>query len=181
MTSQDLESFKDFILERNPYFSTGYANAFKDGETSGIYARVNGNLKSIFPDDRVGNYFYLRNDPNAQFISKSGLSDCGSDKAIYDDRLTVYLVAIVNDADEFSLISNLRNTSLLNKGMIVIPTGAMWLRENVVLTEMSGFEDEDKMKALARLKGQTIVRLQLQVTKEFIPSKCIINPCKECN
>lgn len=182
MTTQDFELLRDHILTLNPYFTEGFANSYKDSLTNAIYCRHNGNLKAIFPEDRLGNYFYLRNEPSSTYVTKAGYEDCGVGKAMYDDRLTVYLVAIVNDANEYELINNLRNSSLRFKGMVVIPTGAMWQRENVVINEMQGFEEEEILKALSNVKRDTtIVRVQLQVTKEFIPSKCINNPCKECN
>lgn len=182
MTTKDFELLRDHILKLNPYFTSGFANAYKDTLTDAIYSREKGDTKVIFPEDRLGNYFYLRNDPNATYISKQGYEDCGHGKAMYDDRVTVYLVALMNEADEYELINNLRNSVLRYSGMVVVPTAAMWQRENVVLTEMQGFEEIEIMKALTNIKMDTaIVRVQLQITKEFTPSKCINNPCKECN
>jgi hypothetical protein len=182
MTSKDFESLRDHILTLNPYFTLGFANAYKDTLTDAIYSREKGNTKVVFPEDRLGNYFYLRNDPNSSFVSTQGTQDCAFGKASYDDRLTVYLVAIVSNADEFELINNLRNSCLRFGNMNVIPTNAMWQRENVMLTEMQGFDESEIAKALTNLKNDTtIVRIQLQITKQFIPSKCINNPCKDCN
>lgn len=181
MTTNDFKTLRDFILTKNTYFSNGYFNAFVDGETSSVYTIENGNLKAIFPEDRLGNYFYLRNDPNMKFASKQGYEECGVGRFNFDDTMTVYLVAIVNDADEFELINNLRNTVLSTKELIAIPTAAMWQTENVLIDEMKGFGEKAIKEALKNLKGQTIVKLTLSISKEFIPNKCINNPCKECN
>jgi len=178
MTTKIFEQLRDFIKLKNPCFQTGYANAYKDSLTSGIYAKTEKGIKSIFPNDNDGNYFYLRSDPNATFNSKTGLTDCGIGRFNFDDRLSVYLVAIVRDADSYALIENLRNTALLFGGANAIPTGAMWQRENVVITEMQGFEPEEVSKALQRLKKETIVRITLQFNTEFIPNTCLIDPCK---
>lgn len=180
MTTNDLKALRDHILTKNTYFSNGFFNAFVDGETSAVYTVENGNLRSIFPDDRLGNYFYLRNEPNMKFALKTGLEECGVGKFIFDDTITVYLVAIVNDADEFELINNLRNTLLSAKGLIAIPTAAMFQTENVLIDEMKGFEETAMIEALTNLKNQTIVKLTLSISKEFIPNKCIDNPCKNC-
>lgn len=180
MRTQDFEALRDHIMKYNKYFSTGYANAYKDTETSAIWCRVEDGLKSIFPDDRVGNYFYLRNDPSISFMPQTGLTDYGPTSATFDDRQTVYLVAVVSDANEYELIANLRNSCLMYKPLNVVPVGAMWQRENVVLHEMAGFDDDEKMAALEALTNETIVRIELRVSKEFIPSLCINDLCKDC-
>lgn len=180
MTTNDFKELRDWILNKNQYLVNGYYNAFTDSSTSSIYTHENGNLKSIFPEDNLGNYFYLRNDPNIKFTSKIGYQECGVGRFNFDDALTVYLVAVVNDADEFALINNLRNTVLGAKSLIAIPTAAIWQRENVVIDEMKGFEESEIMDALTKLKNQTIVKLTLTISKEYIPSTCINNPCKTC-
>lgn len=181
MTSKDFELLRDHILSMNPYFTAGFANAYKETASDAIYAVHEGNTRIVFPQDNLGNYFYMRNEPNATYTAKQGFEDCGEGRAMYDDRLNVYLVALMNGADDYELINNLRNSVLRFKGMNVIPTAAMWQRENVLLTEMQGFEEDEITKAITNIKkGTNIVRLTLQVTKEFTPSKCIDNPCKEC-
>jgi len=180
MTTKDFEGLRDYILSKNKYFSNGFFNAFTDSKSNSVYAYENGVLKSIFPEDNLGNYFYLRNDPNVKFSAKTGYEDCGVGKLNFDDSLTVYLVAIVNDADEFELINNLRNTVLSAKSLIAIPTAAMWQTENVLIDEMKGFEDSEIIDALARLKNQKMVKLTLTISKEYVPNTCITNPCKTC-
>lgn len=180
MTTKDFDRIKDYILAKNKYFTAGFANAFTDTLTEGVYTRVNGDLKSIFPDDRLGNYFYLRNDPSVTFTAKPGYQDCGPGKAIYDDRFTVYLLASVRDADELTLLNSLRNTLVGYKDAVIVPVSAITQRENAVITEMAGFEEETIVSALEDLKKETIIRIQLQVTMEYIPNNCIISPCKYC-
>lgn len=178
MTTKLFEDLRDFIKLKNPYFQNGYANAYKDTLTDGIYCRTEKGLESIFPADNKGNFFYLRSEPNATFSSKTGISDCGIGRFNFDDRLNVYLVAIVRDADSYALIANLRNTALLFAKANVLPSSAMWQRENVVINEMQGFSEESIGNTLQRLKKETIVRLTLQVNTEFIPKNCLIDPCK---
>lgn len=182
MTTNDFKILRDYILSRNSYFTSGFYNAFTDGgETSGIYTKETGNLQSIFPRDNLGNYFYLRNEPNMRFTAKSGYEECGVGRFNFDDTITVYLVAFVHDADEFELINNLRNTVLSAKSLIAIPSAAIWQSENVVIDEMKGFDDLVLIEALTNIKkNQTIVKLTLNVSKEYIPNNCINNPCKEC-
>lgn len=180
MTSNDWEDLKTYILSRNEYFTIGFANAFKDGESSHIYAKTKGGLKAIFPEDTLGNYFYLRTDPSVSFIQKVGYEDCGAGKSILDYRAVLFIVCVIKDADEYTIIQNLINTCVGFKSMNIIPVSAIWLRENVVLAEMSGFDEEKILRTLTRLKSETIVRIQFQANKEYIPNTCINNPCKEC-
>lgn len=171
----------DFILKRNGYFSTGFSNAYKDETTSTVFARSDKGLSPVFPDDRLGNYFYLRNETTLNFTAKAGVEDCGINRVSFDDRINCFLVAIVDDADEFELINNLRNTLLQFKTLSCIPTAAIWQRENVTINEMQGFDDSEILKALENIKpGIQIVRIQFQVNKEYIPNKCVNNPCKNC-
>lgn len=180
MKTQDFESLKEFILSKNTFFSEGYANAFIDSETEAVYSYVNGDLKVIFPDDRVGNYFYLRNDSSIKFALKTGYQECGIGKFNFDDTLTCYLIAVVNGADEYDLLTQLRNTCLSYSKLICIPSSAITQTENVIVTEMSGFEKETIWDTLKNLKNKKILRLQITISKEFIPNNCIIDPCKNC-
>lgn len=182
MITKNFEDFKNHVLRSNSYFSKGYANCFKDVETNKILLRIGNNFKEIFPDDKEGNYFYLRNEPAISFQADraKATSDCGIGRLGFLDTITTYLVAIVNGADEYELISNLRNTAMAYPNMNIIPTSSIWMRENVINQEMSGFEAETQLKVFSRLKDQTIVRITLQIQSDFIPDNCIINPCKSC-
>ena len=91
-------------------------------------------------------------------------------------RLIVQLVAVVNNADAYKLVQNLRNTVLMYDKLNVVPVTSSWNREQVVSTELAKMKMEDINAALQRLKDETIVRLALSVSKSFIPSECINEP-----
>lgn len=182
MTAQDFISFRDFVLSKNTYLQTGYALAFKEGTTNTIFERSGTDFKAVFPRDDKANYFYLRVDSPVSFtpnINKRS-TDSGPGRIGFDDSLQVQLVAIVRDADEWTVLNNLRNTAMQYTGMDMIPTAGLTIRELVVLQELAGVEDDTMLKALANLKNQTIVRLTLTIRKEYIPSSCINTPCKNC-
>ena len=42
MLDTDFTALKDFILEHNNYFSTGYANAYKDENTHAVWVKSDG-------------------------------------------------------------------------------------------------------------------------------------------
>lgn len=177
MISSDFIELKDYILSQNTYFDRGYANAFKDSNSNIPLCReLSGDLISVFPQDTNGGYFYLRNNEGIAFKSVDAMSDCGYS---FDDKIVVFLVAILNDADEFTLLNNLRNTCLSYSGMRVIPTAANWNREQITIDEMNGMKDSDIAAALQRWDKQTVIRVRLEITKQFIQSNCAIsNPCK---
>lgn len=180
MINIDTIAFKDYILSKNTYFDKGYANAFKDENTSGIYVRDNSSLISLFPNDRLGNYFYLRNDTTLQFTlrAQENLTDFGLGRLGFLDTMTVYLVAIVKNADVHTIINNLRNTAMMYNKISVVPISAIWNREQIVIEELRGLEPAEIAGTLQRLKNEIIVRLQFTISNVFAPSKCIDNPCK---
>lgn len=180
MKASDFELLRDHILRANTYFVSGFANAFSDTVTDSVYARADGDLRPIFPDDRLANYFYLRNEQSETYSVQKGYEDSGPGRATFLDSLVINLVAIVTGADPSVLINNLRNTCLMFKGYDVSPVSSIWQRENVVVSEMKGFNGDTITGVLQRLKDETMIKLQLKVSKEFIPNRCIDNPCK-CN
>lgn len=182
MTRTDFELFKAHILKLNPYFDTGYANAFKDGISDAIKVRQGKDFKDIFPADNVGNFFYLRNEPNISYTAsrQEAYSDVKQGRLAFQNTNLCYLVAVVDDADDMVLINNLINTCMMYGKMSVIPTQSIWLRENVVVEELDGFSEDVVMRVLQRLKNETIIRLTLNVQSLYLPDTCIENPCKSC-
>ncbi len=182
MITSDLIALRDFILTNNTYFDNGYYSAIKDVENKRVQA-VNGNqIVTVFPNDRLGNYFYLRSEGETKFNVRDGerLRDCGAQRITFLDVETIYLVASVKDADALALVNNLRITALSYSSLNVIPTSANYHRELVVFTELQGVEKEDVSATLQRLKSETIVRLALQVNSKYVASNCVVDPCKSC-
>lgn len=183
MTTADFTALKNFILEKNTYLGEGYANAFKEAESNKVFARSSsGDLIAVFPNDTLGNYFYIRHDNGLSFSANlaARATDCGPGRLGFNDTATLQIVAIVKNADAYSVIDNLRNTAMMYTGMDVIPTAAIWNREQVLLEEMSGAEGSEKQAALKRLKDETIVRVTCICGKTYTPSTCIKDPCKNC-
>lgn len=182
MTTRDFELLKDFILSKNTYFDNGYANVFKDSDTKKIFTRSGNELVCVFPNDNLGNYFYLRNEAGIQYQPQLAerVTDSGPARLLFNDNVSVQLIAVVKDADAYVLLNNLRNTAMMYKEMNVIPASAIWLSEDVIVTEMAGSEAKDISAALQRIKNETIVRLTLTVSKQYIPNNCIVNSCKNC-
>lgn len=180
MQSCDFEAIKDFILGKNTYFHNGYANAYKDDKTRIILAGQGSDVISLLPDDTKGNYCYLRTDAiikhDAQMQER--LTDNGAQRLVFLDTATLYLVAIVKDADAYTLIENLRNTCMMYEAISLQPTTSNRNREQILMEEMAGIRSEDIAAALQRLKNETIVKLTIKASVPYIPSSCINPVCK---
>lgn len=171
----EMIQLRDFILDKNPYLNKGYANAFKDKESKFILVRdISGDMRSVFPNDYDGDYFYLRNDDGIAYREVASISDRSR---TFDDVVNVSLVAVMNNADAVVLSQNLRQ-SIMKYSREFIPTSGNWNREQIVIDEMSGSDENEILKALQNLDKQTIVRIRFQASLRFIPDNCpFVNPC----
>jgi hypothetical protein len=180
MQACDFEAIKDFILDKNTYFHNGYANAYKDDKTKMILATNGSDVISLLPDDTKGNYCYLRTDAvikhDAQMQER--LADNGAQRLVFLDTATLYLVAIVKDADAYKLIDNLRNTCMMYEAINLQPNASNWNCEQILAEEMAGMRSEDIAAALQRLKNETIEKLTIKASAHYIPSTCINPVCK---
>lgn len=178
MQHTDFNDLRDFILEHNNYFRAGFANAYKDDVSHAVVVKDGKDFQRLLPSDTLGNYFYLRNDAWLKHEAKEPerLADNGTQRLAFLDTMSVQLVAVVNNADAYKLIQNLRNTAMMYDKLNVVPVTSSWNREQVVSTELAKMPMEDINAALQRLKDETIVRIALSVSKSFTPSNCITEP-----
>lgn len=168
-------------MSKNTYFMNGYANVVRADDGKIVEVTTNG-FNAVFPMDNIGDYFYLRNDGSATFQPQvqDRVSDHGPARIVFNDIYPMVLVAVVKKADPYELMNNLRNTAMMYSKLRVIPTGAQMIREQVVINELSGMEDDNIAAALQRLDRQTIISINLAVTSTYTPSSCINEICKTC-
>lgn len=180
MQRSDFDKLLSHILEKNAYFSKGYANASKDELTGRVLVDKGSDKLVLLPSDVLGNYCYLRNDTQMKHIAaeQQRITDTGSQRLTFNDTMTAYLVAVVKNADTYQLLENLKNTCMSFADMNVVPISSQWNREIVMADELQGMKQDDIRASLQRLKNETIVKLQLSVSKEYVPSNCIVNPIK---
>lgn len=182
MTTADIISFKEHILSKNKYFDNGYAVAFKDAVSKRVVVHTGLDFMQVMPTDTLGSYFYIRYEKGVEFKEDfSGrIADSNQLSLSFNDRMGVVLVAFMKGADEYKLLNNLRVTCAMFKNLKAIPTSAVLIREQVVQDEMSGAKKEDIEAALQRLGEWTIISLNVSLQKQYIPSNCIVEPCKDC-
>lgn len=178
MQRSDFDKFLSHILEKNAYFSKGFANAYKEELTGRVLVDKGSDKLVLLPSDVMGNYCYLRNDTQMKHIAAEGqrLTDTGSQRLTFNDTMTAYLVAVIKNADAYQLLENLKNTCMSYAEMNVVPVSSQWNREIVMADELQGMKQDDVLASLQRLKNETIVKVQLSVSKEYVPSNCIVNP-----
>ncbi|MEZ5016980.1 MAG: hypothetical protein R2800_07995 [Flavipsychrobacter sp.] len=178
MQQKDFEDFKDFILSKNAYFTQGFALAYKDDVSRAVQVREGKDVKRLLPADSLSNYFYLRHEPQLKHEPKEPerLTDNGTQRLTFLDTQVVHLVAIVNHADAYQLVENLRNTAMMYDGLNVKPIATSWDRELVITSELSNMSQADITAALQRLKDETVVHIQAAMSKSYIPTNCIVNP-----
>lgn len=183
VTKQDFIDFKDFILLKNTYFDRGFANAFVLPSSGRVVMEFGNELANVFPTDTEGDYFYLRLDNGVSFNRNDAkaATNCGTGRTGFDDIATVYLVASVKKADVWTLINNLRNTSMWFTGFNAYPTGVLTTTEEVIANELRGATEEEIKAALQRADSHTMVRLSLSVQKTYVANTCITDPCLNCN
>lgn len=180
MQREDFEQLKNFILDKNEYFSYGFANAYKDETSNSIWVDKDSDKLKLLSADNLGNYFYLKAEPSAKYIpkEKERLSDVGTQRLSFLDQHTIHLIAIVSKADSYLLIENLRNTFMMFEPFSVVCISSIAHREDIIISELQGLESRDIQATLQRLCTETIVKMTLEVSKVFVPSNCIVNPIK---
>ena len=181
MIKEDFELFKNFILDHNDYFHKGFANAYKDDVINAVNVKQGKDVLRVLPADNHGNYFYLRNEAWTKYEARhpERLSDTGTQRLTFLDTMSVQLIAVVENADAYLLIENLRNTAMMYKELNIQPVTGSWNREQVVSTELAKMSTTDVNAALQRLTDETIVRIGLSVSKIFVPGNCISNPINQ--
>lgn len=170
MIQSSLTALKDYILTKNTYFHKGFDNVYMD-EKTGIIA---GDGSEVFPNDTIGNYFYLRlpNQSRFDYTQAARISDCTNTPNIVSE---ITLVACIIKGSEDKLMSNILNTlSKYNADVRFIT--CMYRKEDVVSRELARLSKENILAALSRVKG-TVVSVSFTMSTNFQLSKCIVDPC----
>lgn len=161
---------KDTILQYNTYFNAGFDDAYQS--ENGVYQGE----KILFPNDTLGDYFYIRPDNPVGISNDSAISSCYTAFAL-DASAT--LVAVVKSANSTMLVNNLM-TSLAYTGATV--ESATFQHEEIIRQELGAMSQEDLTAALANYHRSTTIvsiaftyNLPLPLTK----INCLPNPC-EC-
>lgn len=177
MYQQRLSSLRDYILQQNPYLNDGYLNAIMTDD--GVLVPANGELFNVFPNDTLGDYFYIRDTKSVNFVPdpNGAFDDCT--RSFRRNGQHIIMVS-VRDADPDLLSENvLTSLSGFSPDEIVLNS---IISENtqVVMQELGESQKQEIEKSLANLSNQTLVAITFTLSVPFVPVKCITNPCKQC-
>jgi hypothetical protein len=174
-----LKEIKDRVLQYQPYFSAGYEDVVQD-QTLGIV--TNGD-EAIFPNDTLGDYFYLRIPDVNQFRINNQYMIASCTGNGYETSSNIFLVACVRNADPDILVSNIVNILRTYNGLILRD----WVHQSgvVVRRELAKMKDAESINAaLARLdQNYTIVSVGFTLTygmSTYTKPDCLPDPCKAC-
>ena len=176
MIADTLKQLKEFILSKNTYLTKGYDSAYVDSE-----GNINDGKEAIFPDDQLGNYFYLRLPKNITFNYDNNFKVNDCDRPLVTNT-QVILVCCMRDADPDLLMGNLLSTVQKFDPLITIQSGIL-KSEEVVTQELSKIKKENLQAAFQRLDANyTIISITFMMSAGFQFSKltCLTNPCKSC-
>lgn len=172
MILSDLEALKNTILEYNTYFNKGFAYAIKTDKG------VHEGEQVLFPNDTLGNYFYLRPVLPIGITQDAigSLSICSTSLAT---KATVWLVAVVKSASRDVLASNMLST--LSQSQYAVKS-YLFDNESVIRQELSGMGDVIE-KSIQNDDGtNTIIAISFEIVKPLPLYKlnCLPNPCSVC-
>lgn len=174
MFKSTLHNIKEHVLQHNTYLTHGYSNVYMSDQG------VHDGEQVVFPNDTLGDYFYMRLPSGANVTNNraASISDCVSG---LQARMNAILVAVVRNADADILLLNLAST-LSQYGDISV-TNVMWQAEEVIIQELRAIGVETMTAALARHdKNTTIVCIKFDYTAVVQQNgiNCLPNPC-ECS
>lgn len=188
MTLADFEALKDFILLKNPYFSKGYANAFKENVENIVWSRgISGELIPVAPRDDFGNYFYLRNDEGIIHEQRPGIMQYGAGHTQYLDTIRVNIVGVLKEGDAMLVVDNIINTVAMYESQVrrqditLRLVTSNWNREQIVISELSGIDANDINAALKRLGRHVVFKVIVLFSKLRTPTSCINDICQPCS
>lgn len=168
-------------MRYNPYLTKGFNHAWIDDETGQVFAAYGKEMIAVFPNDQLGDYFYMRTPQRINFSEAKDykMVECLRGTAVSGQ---VILVACVRDADSDQLVHNLANT-LQSYSSDLMLNSAIFQSEFVMLQELAKMKEENISAALARIKpDMTFVSLTFTMRSEFqyTPLQCMTKPCKKC-
>jgi len=168
----------------NPYMNTGFSNVIKDNTTGRIWFEhpESDEKEIVFPNDRLGTYFYIRNEGIMNFTlsPESNLSDCffGANQFSVPEKIVCVFASRI---DPYQMIQNLVSTLGQFQYPITL-VNAEWNSDRIIQSEMTGSSSEDIQAALQRGSVYNMVSMNFTMTCpiEMLDTVCITNPCATC-
>jgi hypothetical protein len=182
MWKASLKSVRDHLFATNPYLRAGYSAAWMDDYANKLLALGdNGEVVTVFPQDNVGDFFYLRipNQVKYEEDSAQNMRECSVG---YRTKADIVLVCMMRDADADMLVTNLVSSLQSYDSAYLRVKSAVYQNEYVIAQEF-GKNKNLAEAALARVKKNTTfvsITFALEAPFKYINVNCITKPCKSC-
>lgn len=146
MIKASIQALEKFILANNKYFTT----SFSDVSQSPYNGFIMSGEDPVFPNDTLGNYFYLRVpnylqfDDSMQFLHAEGDVRVGL-------KMPMVLVACVREADDVALLENLITTLRQYMPDYIKFVNCTFQKEIVITQELARIPKEDIQEAIKKV------------------------------
>lgn len=176
----EIKNIADYIADKNQYFDNWFVDAYVSKDDGAVFAETEKGVAGIFPNDGIGNYFFIMPSGNTSISSGVKMSDCHG--KVINTNTGYNLVVVVRDADTDAVFSNILNSLSGYKGNGKISVNnAVLSTINAVTTLMRGSDTETLNRLFTRVKYEDILIVGFDVTESIkINANCIIDICQEC-
>ena len=149
-----------YILDNNSYYNGGFTADRTE-------------VKKIFPNDTLGNYFYIKipDSINVRNSNHYAVNDCSTAAGV---EMQSKLVAVIRGGNAYIATENIVATL---QALQLRVTGLALNKEVVIDAEIS--DSEERKHAKARADGFTIISVNFVINYIFKPKdlKCLTSPC----
>lgn len=176
MIIESIENIRDSILQYQPYFNKGFADAkiLQYADRPGIFIEHSkGEQEYVMELDY--NCFYIRRTSalKMQFTTDNS----------YRFEMQLKLVAFASNVDQYKFASCLLSVLLQPCGVASV-TNLETNNERILITEAGNNKDVLK-SILSRVKDQQFVSIDFSIFEDFNPVRvtkagCFCDPCKTC-
>lgn len=186
MTIEHLNSLRDFIRQQNPYFTAGFANLYTDPVSGKIMSENSGVELIGGINDKLGNHFYLRNNPEIRY-TLSREQRISSSRSSQDVTFSVWLFAAVKNGVPKMINENLIHTllSYAADDVSIQPLRSLIVPSAVVRNEYPKLKAKDQADILSKLDQLRlgIVAIEFNFFTIFHPmgTDCRKPPCVSCD
>jgi hypothetical protein len=183
MFRQELSKITAHMKQYNPFFMEGYSTVWQDPETGHVWAETEKGRMSIFPEDRLGDYFYLRTLAQGRLaIDQQQYPVIGCNLTGIVATGSIRMVAVVRDANADLLIVRLVNALSLYDVTTLQVSAFNPYSELVLASEMALADESDIATALQRLGNEAIVSVDFNLSAGigFKKLDCLPEICTTC-
>lgn len=159
-------------------FDSSFHYVFKEPKNGYLMAYNDNELESVFPEDRIGNYFFFWVNDEIKFNVGQSVT---TTKKEYIDTVNFSMIFSISGYNTVNLLSAIRSAiAMSNLGVKML--GADLNGYSVIGKLLRGYKEKDVIeRTLNRYSGENqIFEIKCSLNSIFVPNICEINLCKDC-